>query len=513
MIDTTKYTQLLIFKRHWTLSVAVGLGVLAIIIPVALGLPPVYRATANLRVERQMGTGSMASIVGGMDLRMQTIKQDVLSRAQVIKLINDLNLYPTWRESQPLDVIIERVRKDIVIQPQTMPVANGPQAILSFTVSYTGEDPQSAERASNALAAFYVAQNGLLRTKSVSGALTALKSQVEDADKRVTDATAKVQDYIAKNPNSVPEAVNRIGLELQRTAALISPKSTQESQYKTRINELNTLIVTENNKPITAATTQTPEQQLAALIRERDALLNEGKTELWPAVKEKNRQIQALRDSLPASTRSAAVSPVTDTPVANYERQRAQLQKDLDEVRGELAQLEQTQARLSAQLLTAPTRNPQLDLLQSDLSIQREGYALIKKQYDQSASAEKTTRDVDAEEFRIEEPARAPDKAYGPNRINLIILGLFLSLVAGIGAAILRDQLDTSFHTLDELRMFTQVPVLVSIPDIKTRQQRVRQSLVMTTTAIVVLCVLGAVGIGAYHYAQNHSGITRIVSR
>jgi polysaccharide biosynthesis transport protein len=513
MIDTTKYTQLLIFKRHWTLAVAVGLGVLAIIVPVALGLPPVYRATANLRVERQVGTGSLASVVGGMDLRMQTIKQDLLSRAQVIKLINDLNLYPAWRESQPLDVIIERVRKDIVIQPQMMPVANGPQAILSFTVSYTGEDPQSAERAANALASFYVDQNGLLRTRSVDGALTALKSQADDANRRVNDAAAKVQDYIAKNPNSLPEAVNRIAGELQRTTTLISTKTGQESTYKTRINELNTLIVTENNRPITTATTQTPEQQLAALIKERDALLAAGKTELWPDVRTKNQQIQALRESLPAPTRSAAASPATDTPVANYERQRAQLQKDLDEVRSELAQLEQTQAKLSAQLLSAPTRNPQLEMLQSDLTLQREGYALIKKQYDQAASAEKTTRDLDAEEFRIEDPARAPDKAYGPNRINLIILGLFLAVVAGIGAAILRDQLDTSFHTLDELRTFTQVPVLVSIPDIKTRQQRVRQSLVMTTAAIVILCVLGAVGVGAYHYAQNHSGITRIVSR
>ena len=53
MIDTTKYTQVLILKRHWVLAVAVALTVMTVVIPVTLGMPDIYRSSAKLIVQRQ----------------------------------------------------------------------------------------------------------------------------------------------------------------------------------------------------------------------------------------------------------------------------------------------------------------------------------------------------------------------------------------------------------------------------------------------------------------------------
>ena len=55
-------------------------------------------------------------------------------------------------------------------------------------------------------------------------------------------------------------------------------------------------------------------------------------------------------------------------------------------------------------------------------------------------------------------------------------MSLVLSLGLAGGALMLAEMLDTSFHSADELRDFTIVPVLVSIPRIVTEADRQRGS-------------------------------------
>jgi hypothetical protein len=50
-------------------------------------------------------------------------------------------------------------------------------------------------------------------------------------------------------------------------------------------------------------------------------------------------------------------------------------------------------------------------------------------------------------------------------------MSLVLSLGLAGGALMLAEMLDTSFHSVDELRQFTIIPVLVSVPKIVTRRR------------------------------------------
>ncbi len=53
-------------------------------------------------------------------------------------------------------------------------------------------------------------------------------------------------------------------------------------------------------------------------------------------------------------------------------------------------------------------------------------------------------------------------------------MSLVLCAGLGAGALVLAEILDTSFHSVNELRAFTSVPVLVSIPRIVTEADRQR---------------------------------------
>jgi hypothetical protein len=75
-------------------------------------------------------------------------------------------------------------------------------------------------------------------------------------------------------------------------------------------------------------------------------------------------------------------------------------------------------------------------------------------------------------------------------------MGLALSL--GIAGAVifLAEQLDTSFHSVDDLRAFTQVPVLVSIPSLPTEadlnQKHWRTKVVTIAATVVLVLIVGA---------------------
>jgi len=69
-------------------------------------------------------------------------------------------------------------------------------------------------------------------------------------------------------------------------------------------------------------------------------------------------------------------------------------------------------------------------------------------------------------------PSRIPA---APNRLRLFIVSLVLSVGLAGGALLVAEMLDTSFHSVTELREFSIVPVLVSIPRIVTDADRYRQ--------------------------------------
>ncbi len=100
-----------------------------------------------------------------------------------------------------------------------------------------------------------------------------------------------------------------------------------------------------------------------------------------------------------------------------------------------------------------------------------------------------------------------------PNRQRLLLMALVLSLGLAAGAVILAEMVNTSFHAADELRAFTTVPVLVSIPWISTEadlRRRRRRFRLATAGALVGLTLVAG---ASSFFAHGNEQLVRMLDR
>ena len=66
--------------------------------------------------------------------------------------------------------------------------------------------------------------------------------------------------------------------------------------------------------------------------------------------------------------------------------------------------------------------------------------------------------------MRLIQPARVPGSPVGPARFRTIMIGLFLSLIGGIGLAYFLEYLDNTIKTVEDVGRYAQLPALGVIP-------------------------------------------------
>ncbi len=106
--------------------------------------------------------------------------------------------------------------------------------------------------------------------------------------------------------------------------------------------------------------------------------------------------------------------------------------------------------------------------LQRELDVSEELYTLLLTQYARVSVAEIAELGT----VEVINPAQAPSSPFRPSKRMNLIVGAFLGLMGGVGAAFLREALDSTFRSAQELEETLGIPVLGSIPKIHTTSRR-----------------------------------------
>ena len=79
--------------------------------------------------------------------------------------------------------------------------------------------------------------------------------------------------------------------------------------------------------------------------------------------------------------------------------------------------------------------------------------------------------------------------------------------------AVLVEQLDTSFHSVNNLRALTKGPVLLSIPLIVTAAERGRRKWRSCLAAAAVLLALALISQGAVYFGRGNEQLVTVLGR
>ena len=180
----------ILWQRLWLIVIPFVVGTIAAVAAAFL-IPASYRSQAVLVVESSNLAGSdepgrVASEV--IDERIAKVKQQVISRPDLIAIIQQLQLYPGQRNRRSLSDIVEDMREDIAIEPISAKIQerSGSQfQTIAFSMSFDYPDPNTAQT---------VAQKLVERTLEVDASRTS--EQASAAVRFLSDQTSEIREQM-----------------------------------------------------------------------------------------------------------------------------------------------------------------------------------------------------------------------------------------------------------------------------------------------------------------------------
>lgn len=488
-------------RRKWA-GIIAFVTVLSLTAPFSVYLPDIYRATATILVEaQQASTNFVRPAMPELETRLVTIQQEILSRSRLSTLITSLNLYPRLRASVPMDAVVERMRRDIRVELTGTAENRGNPTTIGVKISYIGLDRQSAAQVPNALASMYVEENTRMRERQTGQMAEFLKDQLGAAQRELDRQQERISAFKTARTGELPQQISVNLATLERLNTQLRLNSENQLKARDRHDRLVEQLAESEERPGTAAG---PTDQLAVLNQKLREL--QGRfTDRHPDVIQLQAQIRELERQRPLDPSAGAVVNSATSP-------RRRLSEAIRATESELARLKQEEQKLESEIASyderirvAPTHEQELETLNRDYATAKESHDLLLKRYEEAQLAESLEQDKKGEIFRILDSAVVPSYPAAPNRLRLLIMALFFALASGTAAVLLSEQLDTSFHTVGELRQFTRVPVLASIPYIAVRDRLLSQTfrVAVVASAVASSCVLLAAF--AYYAARENT--------
>jgi uncharacterized protein involved in exopolysaccharide biosynthesis len=247
-----------------------------------------------------------------------------------------------------------------------------------------------------------------------------------------------------------------------------------------------------------------------AKLRQERAQLRTTYSEKYPDIVRLNSEIAALERQLASSKSSkASESRVMSAEDARHRLSMGEVDSDLKGLRAEEQHLRDQITTYQNRVNESPRREGEMTRLARDYETTRDLYRSLLTRIGEAELSETGEERRGIGQYRIVDAAVTPLEPVAPRRGRLLLLGLFVSLVLGAAATVVAEHLDTSFHTLDDLRAATSLPVAASIPLIVTDSDRIRRR--RGIRARIALATLGMVAMVAFSYVVAHDNDRMVV--
>ncbi len=502
------FTQIkgMVRRRRWQFLVPFFFGWL-LVWAASWVIPSSYRSTTLILVEQPSVPEKyvVSNIDSDIQQQLDSITQQILSRTRLLRIIDDLGLYPKDRKRKTPDELVEKMRKDIEIE-----LSHGDDKRLSsFFINYAYRDPKLAQQATSELANLFITENLEQRERRSENTTNFLGEQLDQARAKLAEQEAKMRVFKDQHLGELPtqtqsnlQILTGLQSQVQANQDSLNRAKQQNTYLESLINQYRA--VNAGSKPGEAGP-----GGLAAIDKQLDQLraqladLSSHYTDKHPDVRKTKEQIaraEAARAKLVADINSRPANSTPDPaptttldaktgPMLEMESQlkanRLEISNREAEIKDEQNKITQYQGRLNM----APVMEQQFADITRDYDQSKTDYESLlakKNQSEMSTDLEKTQQ---GEHFRMLDPPNLPIRPYKPNRLMLCGAGLAIGLLFGGAFAFGQEKLSGKLYSEREIKKIVPFEVISEIPPIESPEEvvSIRKSAWVAGAAAVVI--------------------------
>ena len=525
------------FRRRRTTILSVTGSILVLSLIAALFWPPTYRSTATILIEEQEVPPDLvrSTITSYAAQRIETIKQSVMTRANLMQIIEKYDLYHNKRRTETTEEILDRMRNDInveminadVIDPRS---GRPTPATIAFTLSFDGDNAGVTQKVANELTTLFLNENLKNRTEKASETYTFLSTEANKIKEHIADLETKLAAFKEKNAGRLPELAT-FNMQLRERAegdlrdlesqirslddrkfylegqlAQINPLTPTVGPDGQQILDPITQLKTLRAQYITATAKYAPDHpDVVRLRREIEGLEKQtgdvnSSTEQAKTLAELRTQLAAARQKYSpdhpdvirlekAVTAQEKALQNKDTPEMSVAKEKPDnpayltLQAQLESIKSQMQALGSQRDALKLKMAEYEKR------LQQTPEVER-GYLVLTRDYDNSVKryqeikakqsdaqvGQELEKERKAERFSLIDPPQLPEKPVKPNRPVIIVLGILLSISSGFGYAAMAETMDSTVRGVRGVATVLEYPPLSVIPYLKNSEDLARET-------------------------------------
>lgn len=507
---------------------------------VAFTLPDVYESQSTLRIAPStISEALVPKIQTTLTDRVNGIANDVLSRTTLGDVIKQFHLFEQELKTQTIEDVVERLKakKEIAILPQRAGVT-GPNTV-GFIIYFKYRDRHKVVDVVRELTTRVVNANEQDRSKKMGLVTGFVGDEWKNAKKRLDDVNAQIAAFQSANSAAMPDQQSALVAQLMSTQSTLSQISSGQSrvqQDKIRLeNELNLLADRKANlKPPTFETTNGAvrnmelERLTADVARAQEDLdaLARRYTPNHPEYKSRASALESLkarRDDLqrrmtdvppPTTSKRTIITPEFTKQMQELDERIAAKQADVRARDVELQDLIRQQRSAETQIEALRSRisvNPRSMVEFQSLLAERENAQRAFDDTERKRVSTQQAKVMDSldlnERLDVLDPASVPLTPTSPKRLPIILLGLVGGLVIGAAIVAFRELRNNSLKTLKDVRAYTQLGVLGTVPlledDLVTQRRRRLLLLGWSTAVLVGTLIMAAAAFYYYTSSKN----------
>jgi polysaccharide biosynthesis transport protein len=503
--DVEDYIEMARRYRSWM----IGPMFAGLVISVVVGFlwPDRFISQATLRIIPQQVPEKLVPSAITMQLseRLLQMQTEILSRTTLTEIINKqaLNLYPAEKADLPMEDVVNKMKnRDVSISPlQELGAIGGRRYASAFVIQFSYPDRYKAQAVVRELASRFTEQNFTVQKNQAQITSDFLNTEVRAAKERMDAKSAALTKFMAENQGRLPQQEQANAQAL--SVAQIQLMSAEQAMDRARQDLAQINVQLENNRAQQAAAQANLEEVIPGTTSV--AVRNESLVNINKDLAAANAALASLRQ------RFGANHPDVNNQLAiidNLEKRRLELetaelsrpvpqgsgpmrvsnpsvQKALDELKAaertlrvqatgkqsdiersqrDKAQTEKDIATLRKRLEESPLNTQMWASLNNDFALAKADYEDKVKKVSVSETAQNLEDRKAGETLELLDQATLPEKPASPNRPMWAALGTFAGLGIGVLLATAKELKDTSLKNLKDVRAYTNMPILSSIP-------------------------------------------------